>query len=230
MIPAARLMAAAGNAEALRWFWIPEPRPDAPVRLFCLPFAGAAAAAYRTWPRALPSWVETCVVELPGHGSRRNEPLLNDLRQMVAALQAAIGPLLDRTYVLFGHSMGAWIAYELALRLQQSGGRAPQRLIVSGAVAPHRRPAASPIHTMPEHEFLEKIRDLNGTPEQVLNTPELLQIVSPTLRADFQAAESYRRAAASRLLCPILAFAGAHDKRASVSQVRAWAECTSRAV
>src|SRR5690606_15736239 len=120
-------------------------RPDARVRLFCLPHAGVGASAYRTWHTGLGPEVEVCAVQPPGRESRFREPPYRRLVDLADAVAAAIAPETDGPYALFGRSMGAWVAFEVARRLD--GRRAgPACLIVSGRRSPQSEAEAPPIH------------------------------------------------------------------------------------
>jgi len=111
--------------------------------------------------------------------------------------------VIDRPYLLFGHSLGSRIAFELALRCRQLGLPSPVSFIASGSRAPHLRTHENPIYDLPEAEFVAKLRDLKGTPEEVLRNEELIQLLTPLLRADFRIADLYC-AAQTRLDCPIV--------------------------
>lgn len=212
-------------SEALRWFSIPQPNPRARVRLFCFPYAGGDAQIYRNWPRQLPS-AEVCAARLPGRGARIQEAAFRDLRSMVEAI-ASVAPYLDRPFAFFGHSMGALVAFELARLLHGRGLPGPAHLFVSGRRAP-QLPADWPItYDLPDAEFVEYLRSLNGTPAEVLDHPELLELMLPLLRADFCVAETYDYRPGPALDCPITAFGGAGDAEVSRAEVEAWAAQTS---
>src|SRR5690606_16287675 len=136
-------------------------RPDARVRLFCLPHAGVGASAYRTWHTGLGPEVEVCAVQPPGRESRFREPPYRRLVDLADAVADAIAPETDRPYALFGHSMGAWVAFEVARRLD--GRRAgPACLIVSGRRSPQSEAEAPPIHQLPDDAFIEELMQRFG--------------------------------------------------------------------
>lgn len=213
-------------AKANSWILRPRPNPQASLRLFCFPFAGGGAQSFRAWPEALPGAVETCPVQLPGRESRMKEPPFSDVSPMVDALAAAIRPSLDKPFVLFGHSMGAVIAFELARKLRRDHKLLPACLIVSGRVAPHLQIPRPPINNLPPTEFLEALKAMKGTPKEVLENAELMEVITPLLRADLAVHEKYRYFEDAPLECPILAFGGLQDTEASRQAVDAWREHT----
>lgn len=207
---------------ASRWIVRFRPRPDARARLFCLPYAGAGASVYRGWPAQLPPDVELCAVQLPGREGRHDEPLFTDVRALAGAVCEGIAALCDRPFVVFGHSLGALLAYEAALLLERAGGPSPALLVVSGHRAPHLPRTHPPIHHLPDAEFIDELRRLNGTPSEVFDHPELLALVLPPLRADLRMAETYVAPPPAPLACPILAVGSTGDDRVSEAAMDAW--------
>lgn len=195
--------------------------------MFCFPYAGGGATIYRNWPASLPSDVEVHLAHLPGRGNRLREGPFTDLMSMVRALAEAIRPLLDKPFVLFGHSMGAIISFELARQLRQESGILPVHLFASGRRAPQIPNLDPPTYNLPEAEFLEELRRLNGTPQEALKNPELMQLMSPVLRSDFSVVETYEFSPGLPLACPITAFGGLQDTGVSREQLEAWREQTT---
>lgn len=208
------------------WVIRPRPNPKAALRMFCFPFAGGNAATYRAWPELLPPEVELCAVQLPGRGARLREQPFRQIEPLVAALLPALQPFLDRPFVLFGHSMGSLIAFELCRALRQLRRPGPLHLFVSGRFAPQLPDPDPPCYALPEPEFIQELRRLQGTPEEVLNNPDLLELVLPLLRADFELSETYRYLPGPPLGCPISAFGGAEDHEVSAAGLDAWREQT----
>lgn len=210
-----------------QWVRSPKPNPRAVLRLFCFPYAGGSDVTFRTWPMELPAGVEVCGIQLPGHGSRVSEPLIDRVEPLVDALAPMLVPYLDRPFAFFGHSMGAIIGFEVARRLRRDGAREPEYLFVSGRPAPQLPDVERRTFDLPEPEFLDELRRLNGTPKEVLEHPELLQLTLPIIRADFALCQNYRYEPEAPLDCPILAFGGVGDDEVSHEQLRAWSEQTS---
>lgn len=209
------------------WFTCAKPDPSARLRLFCFPYAGGGASIYRGWENYLPPGVEILAVQPPGRGSRFREPALDRMDSLVGAVANAMQPYLDCPIVLFGHSVGAFASFEMAHRLADTFGIHVSHLFVSGARGPHLPRNRKNIHDLSEEDFINELKTLNGTPPEVLEHPELMRMVSATLRADFAVAETYRAANRSPLTCPITVFGGLEDDLASREDLEAWKAHTS---
>jgi medium-chain acyl-[acyl-carrier-protein] hydrolase len=209
------------------WISYPAAAPDAPVRLFCLPYAGGGASIYRQWPASLPD-VEVATVELPGRETRLAEPAFIAMAPLVAELADAVEPHLDKPYAVFGHSMGARIAFELARELRRRNAPTPLALFVSGCKAPHipRVPTPS-MSAVPDRVFAGMLQQISGTPPEVFDDPELLQFLLPTLRADFTLIDAYEYADERALPCPIRAFGGTADPEVPEDALLGWQAHTS---
>ncbi len=208
------------------WF-TPNPlTAGAPLRLFGLPFAGGGSALYRQWPQRLPG-IDVVPIRLPGREARISEPAYSTMGPLVEALAAAMRPMLDRPYALFGHSLGGLISFELAHRLREFGLRQPNALIVSAYRSPELRSKRAIMHHLPEAEFIRELRDYGGLPEQILNFPELLQLMLPTVRADFSLIETYVYRERMPLEIPIFGFSGKEDQIVSTSEMVNWRDKTS---
>jgi medium-chain acyl-[acyl-carrier-protein] hydrolase len=209
------------------WVKCPKPNPKAQLRLFCFPYAGGWSLSFRTWPDNLPTTVEVCPIELPGRGTRLSEAPLTRLEPLIEKLTQALLPYLDRPFAFFGHSMGGLVCFQLARFLRQNYGLIPSHLFVSGRGAPHFPRQEPPIHGLPEPDFLEELRRLNGTPEAVLAHLELRSLLLPALRADFAILETYVYTPAPPLDCPITAFGGLQDLEVTCEKLEAWRVQTS---
>jgi medium-chain acyl-[acyl-carrier-protein] hydrolase len=216
-----------GTPAVSPWLLPARPDPNAALRLFCFPYAGGSARIFRSWPQRLPPSVEVCAVQLPGRGSRLREPPFTDLDTLLRALAEALLPYLDQPFAFFGHSMGALIGFELARRLRERELPGPIRLFVSGHRAPQLDRHDPPSYDLPEPEFLEELRRINGTPGEVLEHPELIQLLLPLLRADFKVVQAYLYKPRPPLDSPITAFGGLQDEDVSREQMAAWREQTT---
>ncbi len=208
------------------WLHCPRPNPDARLRLFCIPYAGGSATAYYSWAELLPDEVELYAVQLPGRGGRMLEAPLRRVDEVVDGLLEAVQPLLDKPHAWFGHSMGAMLAYELAQRLQQSAGHAPVHLFVSSFRAAHLQTGNAGRHLLNDTELKALLRELNGTPEALLDNDELMEMLLPVIRADLQLCDMYVCERAESLRCGITAFGGESDAGVSGQDLSAWRELT----
>jgi medium-chain acyl-[acyl-carrier-protein] hydrolase len=215
------------NPKSNIWFYSPQPRPHARLRLFCIPYAGGGVAAYHSWPNHLPSDVEVCAIQLPGRDSRLREKPFIDLLALVDALAEGLSPWLASPYALFGHSMGALIAYGLVRHIRRQGGNPPVRLFVSGRRAPHVPGRQSPCHHLPDPEFVETlVQRYNGIPKAVLAEPELMDLFLPILRADFTLMETYSHVPEEPLQQAITVFGGIDDQSVNRADLDAWKDVT----
>ena len=211
-----------------RWFVCPEPNPLADVRLFVFPYAGGAPTAFNKWPCEFPDNVETWFAHYPGRGSRYNEPPIKELDRLAEKIDLAIQPLLDKPFFFFGHSLGGLVAFEVARRLYRSDLPQPRSFFVSACGAPHVPDPHPPIHGLPVDEFVKSLEQLHGIPSEVIKHSELMQLLMPALRADFQAIENYKYTPDEDLLpCPIVAFGGSDDPRVSRERLEGWASHTN---
>ena len=169
------------------------------------------------------------MVQFPGRGSRFTEPLLTSTPELVRGLADGLRQHLDKPFAFYGHSLGALLSFELARHFRREFGIQPLHLFVSGRGAPHTRLLRPPIHALPEPVFLEELRRLNGTPKEVLDSRELLELIVPILRADFALNEKYKYLPEPPLNCPITAIGGLQDGSTDSDGLHAWREQTSAA-
>jgi|SRR5579859_4299095 len=197
------------------------------LRLFCFPYAGGSAEVYRGWQRWFPAQIDICPVHLPGRGKRMTEQAFTRIVPLVNAIADHVGPLTGSPYALYGHSMGALIAFELAHELLRRRCAGPQHLFVSGHRAPQRPRTGRALFRLPHDEFIGELGKLNGTPREVLDNPELMELFIGPLRADFEIVDTYEYHPAAQLPCPITVYGGLEDKEVPAESCRAWQEQTS---
>lgn len=209
------------------WLQYWQRKPTAKIRLFCFPYAGGGAAIFRNWSKQLPPEVEVCPVQLPGREHRLREAAFSQIAPLIDSVMDGLHPYLDMPYALFGHSMGALVSFELARRLYRTEHRSKLlHLFVSGHRAPQIPDPNPPTYHLPEEEFIEELRNLNGTPEEVLQNQELLSLLLPLLRSDFALCETYIYVDDAPLHCPVTAYGGLQDREASQSDLARWKELT----
>jgi medium-chain acyl-[acyl-carrier-protein] hydrolase len=208
------------------WLVSRKPNPRAKVRLFCFPYGGGGDSVFRAWQKGLPEAIEVCPVQLPGRGARIKEPPFTELSPLVRVAAQALAPHLGKPFAFFGHSMGALVGFELARHLRRDGGPQPVHLFVSGRCSPQtlREPFAG---DLPDSEFQEMLRRSNGTPEEVLENPELMELLLPVIRADFVVCKSYVYAPEPPFSFPVTAFGGLEDPGVSRECIEGWREHTT---
>ncbi len=210
-----------------QWLFLPQPNPAAEIRLFCFPFAGGSAMIYRDWVGGLPKFVEVCAVQLPGRGRRLSEAPFRQHGALIPEMMSALAQYLDKPFAFFGHSMGATLAFEISRRLRVASVAGPVDLFVSGSRAPQLPGRTPPTYDLPEPAFIEELRQLNGTPQEVLDHPELMEVLIPLLRADFELVQTYAYGEEPPLACPITAFGGRDDGQVSLEDLEGWRAQTS---
>jgi surfactin synthase thioesterase subunit len=212
------------TTHASKWFLVTRPKPRARYRLFCFPYAGGSATAYANWEELLPEDIELVAIQPPGRGNRFNERLITSVEEAVSQIRDAIRPWLDRPYLLYGHSLGSVVSFELLHSLKANGLPLPVRYCSGARRAPHTAPRIAPIHDYPLAQFKTELKKLNGTPDIVLNNPELMDIFVPILRTDFKAAYAYHRAPDIKLDCAASIFGGAKDDIVPQEDLTGWQE------
>jgi surfactin synthase thioesterase subunit len=205
--------------------WIAGPRRDTParLRLFCLPNAGGGAAQYFSWTKLFAPEVEVCPIQLPGRESRLKERPYDRMAPLVEAMAEGVHPLLDRPFAIFGHSLGAWLAFELARELRRRYRASPSRLIVSARRAPHLTSPLPPMYELPDALFIRELaRRYNGIPDVIRDDPEMLELYLPILRADVAVLETHVWVDEPPLDLPITVFGGEHDTSVQRDVLEAW--------
>ncbi|MER7732244.1 alpha/beta fold hydrolase [Streptomyces erythrochromogenes] len=202
------------------------PADDAPVRLFCFPHAGGAASYYFPMSRALSPDADVVPVQYPGRQDRRGERCVEDLMELADLVTRELLPWCDRPVALFGHSLGASLAFEVALRLREAGKPDPVALFASGRRAPSHHRENQTVHLAPDERLLAEIRALSGTDPAVLADDELLRSVLPAIRGDYKAAETYRYRPGPALTCPITVLTGDADPAVTAEEAAGWADHT----
>lgn len=209
------------------WLAFYKRNPPAKLRLFCLPYAGGSAAIYNNWFESLPPQVEVCPVQLPGRGSRIPEKPFTRMETLVAEMVSALRPLFNKPFAFFGHSMGAAISFEVTRLLRREDARQPVHLFISGNGAPQLRTQQTHTYNLPEAEFIEELRRLKGTPAEVLEHPELMKVIMPLLRADFELIETYVAADEPPLDVPMTVYGGMRDVDIPREALEAWSAQTT---
>ncbi len=212
------------NTKFNRWVTCPFPQPEATLRIFCFPFAGGGASIYRGWGKLFGSKVEVCPIQLPGRENRFSEPAFKEARALAQALASQLQLYSDKPFVMYGHSMGALVAFELTRVLQANGMTMPEALILGAHRAAHLPRTRETLYNLDDKAFIDRLQRFGGFPEEVLASADLLQFLMPTLKADFTLCDTYVYTEQEPLNCPIHIFAGAADPEAPPSVMEAWCQ------
>jgi medium-chain acyl-[acyl-carrier-protein] hydrolase len=212
------------NDQTGRWIAYYKPRRQARLRLICLPYAGGGASIYRTWQEGLPENIEVLSIQLPGRENRLAETPFDRMDPLLDALCENLLPWLDRPFAFFGHSLGALVAYEAMLRLRQEASKEAVLFLASAHRAPQVSPSPDPIYQLDDDEFKAELVKLEGTPKEVLEHPELMELVMPLLRGDFTLNDTYKQTSAPRLNCPITALGGLTDHEVGREHLEPWGD------
>ena len=183
----------------------------AQITLFLLPCAGASAAVFRPWESRLPAWIRPVPLTPPGRGSRFAEQPIMQWSGLVDTLMRDITPTLGTPFAIFGHSMGALVGLELAHAIRQRYAMAPEWFGAAACTAPLRRVQELKWQHATASELLTEVNRLGGTPKELLDNREMLDLLLPAIRADFHLCGSYKPQNRPSLDCPILALGGSHD-------------------
>ncbi|MGW7363961.1 thioesterase II family protein [Streptomyces sp. NPDC054841] len=196
------------------------------LRLVCFPHAGGNAQLFHGWAGLLPADVELLAVRYPGRQDRLAEPCAATMDELAGPVTEALAPHLGLPLVLFGHSMGSSVAYEVAARLEAQHAVSPARLLVSGRAAPHHAKRTG-LHDADDDALIAGIRALGDLGSEAFDIPELRELLLPPLRADYRLIESYRPSRPVPVRSPITAYVGTEDHGCVREHVLAWAELTT---
>jgi len=216
-------------AEASRSPWTVEPRPGSAtlIPLMIFPHAGAGAAAYRGLAQEQAEVFHPAIVRLPGREQRLHEPLFRSMGALVRALVPALWPRLVARPVLYGHSMGALVAFEVARYARDVCGAEPACIVVSGCAAPGTRAPRLLRYQFSDDDLWQSVCDLNGMPDEIARDQAMRDMLLPALRADFEVCDTYAYSPGVPLTCPVVAFAGHADPEVAPAEMAGWAEETT---
>jgi surfactin synthase thioesterase subunit len=210
------------------WIRSFHPAPADAVPVLILPYVGGSATAFRPLSARLAPAVRPLIVQLPGRQERHTEPCVDTIPELVEQIHVAMGPLAARPFAIFGHSMGAILGFELARRLEQKHGTPPIHLFASGRRAPSC-PREERVHTLPDAGVVAELARLNGTQPELLGDPDIIEMIMPSVRADYRAIETYRPEPDATIGCPITVLTGDADPQTTAAEADVWAAHTTGA-
>jgi surfactin synthase thioesterase subunit len=220
--------AATQAAEGYRTPWLPvRPSREPGIRLFCFPHAGAGSLAYQGWSRLLPPSIQVLPVLPPGRETRLREAPYTSIEPYVADLAAALAPELRPPYALFGHSLGALVAFELARRVRAGGLTAPAHLFVSGRIAPQLTEHRRILHRLPADDLARELTALGGLTRELDLGDHRLGRLLAAIRADLTVNETYASRTEPELSTAVTALGGTADPRVNDGELTAWCAQTS---
>jgi surfactin synthase thioesterase subunit len=191
------------------------------ISLFCLPFAGGSKYSYKGFEKFTPNFIKLHPLELAGRGSRFNENLRTDIHEIVDDLFSQVHKILHQPYAIYGHSMGTLLGYLLVKRIIKENLNTPLHLFFTGGIGPSIRDNEEPRYLLPKQEFIEKIKELGGLPNEVIGDEVLLDFFEPILRADMQAIETYQFVETQPFDIPMTVVIGINEK-ATYQEALAW--------
>jgi medium-chain acyl-[acyl-carrier-protein] hydrolase len=209
------------------WASCSTPNPQARLRLFCFPYAGAGSSMFNRWFNGVPN-VELYLVHLPGRDRRIREPLHDRLFPLVDYLTEGLLPYLDKPFAFFGHSMGGLLSFEVARQLRRLHAPQPMRLFISARRPPQKHDPHTHLYQLPGNEFLKATEDLYGAlPEVIKQDPEMLKLFLTIMRADLTILGTYQYVEESPLDCSISVYGGLQDKSVAPDELEDWRALTS---
>ncbi|RJO67967.1 thioesterase [Nocardia panacis] len=214
-----------GFVESSLWIRSYNPSSDPNARLVCFPHAGGSASFFLPVSKSLAPTYEVLAIQYPGRQDRRLESPIGSINEIADSVAIRLTSFVDRPLALFGHSMGALIAYEVALRLQGNGTN-PVVLFVSGRRAPSRY-RDEQVHLLDDSDLLAEVARMEGTDQRLLDDFDLMSSLLPTIRSDYRAVAAYRHDPGARLTAPVYAHFGVDDPHISIDEAEDWRIHTS---
>ncbi|MFF1379233.1 thioesterase II family protein [Streptomyces sp. NPDC058308] len=207
-----------------RWVRRHPAAPGAP-RLLCFPHAGGGASSYQGWARELAPGVEVLAVRYPGREDRFDEPPASSVEALADEIAAVLPVSREQPLVLFGHSMGAAVAFEVARRIERACPGGLTRLCVSGRPAPHAAPSSA-VHLLSDDAIIDDLRAMDGTSSDILDSADFRSLFLPGIRADYRLIETYRPRPGARICTPVSTFCGTDDPHVRPEEMLRWGEVT----
>ena len=210
-------------------YFIRPKKVDSPrARIITFPYAGAGAVAYHSWASLLPENIELISIQYPGRGGLFDVSPRTSIEDLSAESYETVVSFADDPYIIFGHSMGALVAYQTILSLRRDCQSLPKSFFVSACESPLSNSGLTRnLHKLPDDEFLDGIMSYGGMPEEIMQSTDMLSYVLPLLRADMTALETWRCPKEPSLNIPIVALGGNNDRLVDKIQLKRWSEFTN---
>lgn len=210
------------------WFLESKTNPRASIRLFCFHHSGGAASIYYPWIEMLSPNIEMILIQFPGRENRFTEPLINNLQEIVAQLTEGFSFYKDKPFFVFGHSLGALIAFEFIKSVHLCYSVNLRYMIVSAAKAPHLPFRMKHFSKLDNKTLIEELKIYNGIDERILGNDELLELFLPIIKNDLSVYETYQFIKSKPLPCDILTLSGIHDQAVSKEEILEWSAYTTQ--
>ncbi|MFH8804242.1 thioesterase II family protein [Streptomyces sp. NPDC017936] len=195
------------------------------IRLFCFPYAGGGASTFRSWAELLPEEVDVYAVQPPGREDRLFETPVDDIAVVLREVVPEILEFSSEPFSLFGHSLGAVVCWEVARALRDDHGVEPEHLFLSGCRAlPTLHDGRRDLYALSDRELVAALREMNGTPEEILQNDEFMRLFLPAVRADYAMLSRYRFVRGTAPACRATVFGGAEDPAVSREQLERWVD------
>ncbi|CAH9060153.1 Linear gramicidin dehydrogenase LgrE [Pseudoalteromonas holothuriae] len=204
-----------------KWIVKPSGALNGKPKLLCFPYAGGGVSIFNGWAQSL-SDVEVNIIQAPGRGSHFAAAPLANMEKLIDELFIHISTLLEGPYLIFGHSLGSRVGFEVARKAISLGLPAPIHFFASGSGGPDQGCFKKPIHALPQAEFFDEIKSMAGTPKQILENKELMIMLEPLLRADFKISEQYKYLGSEKIISPVSILYGMEDD-IELDRVKSWA-------
>lgn len=191
--------------------------------IILLPYAGGNIYSYRPFFNQLDLYFDVLPIELPGRGELSSLKILSDINEITQFIHVNYFNkiLLNKDYYIYGHSMGAIIAYELSCLLRGQRKKLPKHIIISGREGPSAISSKKELHQLPSTEFYKELYKMGGIPNDIINNLELMKFLEPTLRGDIRAVEMYKCAFQDKLNIPMTVFYGDQEDL-SINNLYLW--------
>jgi medium-chain acyl-[acyl-carrier-protein] hydrolase len=197
------------------------------INLICLPFAGGSKYSYNLYTKYKPPFIDLTALDYPGHGARLQERLLTDIQSIADDVYEQIKHKLHTPYAIYGHSMGALVAYLTVRKILEEQQPLPAHLFLTGCGSPSSNGKRRGRHLLSSDSFIEELKSMGGIPDEILYDSDSMRFFEPKLRADFQAVDTYHYAAQPAFELPVTVITGLQEI-ITIEEALQWQEITNQ--